>query len=102
MTAIDPLQRRWLLVFAFVLTILTGVALCLYVRVPSFREPPFDFRELRSDESFNAHGLTRRQDGSLKLGFAESYPPPEVGAYGNHVIGNFGADAFGWPRDPAR
>jgi hypothetical protein len=101
MTAIDPLQRRWLLVFAVVLTSLIGAALWLYARVPSFRDPPFDFRELRSDEAFNAHGLTRRQDGSLKLGFAEHYPPPKVGAYGNHVIVNFGADAFGWPRDPA-
>jgi hypothetical protein len=100
MPAIDTSQRRWLAVFGLTLAGLIGLALVLYLRIPGYRDPAFDFRTLRPDEILVTHGLTRRQDGSLKLGFAESHPPPEIGAYGNHVIVDFGADALGGPHDP--
>jgi hypothetical protein len=101
MLAVDRAHRRWLAAFGLTLACLTGTALWLYLRLPGYRHPAFDFRSLKPGESFNAQGLTRRQDGSLKLGFAESYPAPEIGAYGNHVIGHFGSDAFGRAPDPA-
>ncbi len=44
---------------------------------------------------------TRRQEGSLKLGFAENYAAPEIGLYGNHISRFFGGDAFGRPGDAA-
>ncbi|HEY1243190.1 MAG TPA: hypothetical protein VGF29_00010 [Hyphomicrobiaceae bacterium] len=101
MFSVDRVQRRWLVAFGLTLACFVGAAFWLYLRLPSYRSPAFDFRMLKPDEAFNAQGLTRRQDGSLKLGFAESYPPPAIGAYGNHVIGHFGSDAFGRPPDPA-
>ena len=35
----------------------------------------------------------------MKLGFAEAYPAPEIGLFGNHIVAFFGADAFGHPED---
>jgi hypothetical protein len=96
-----PSQRRWLAAFGLTLACLACLALWLYLRLPSFRDPGFDFRTMEPDQIFVAHGLTRRQDGSLKLGFAESYPRPEIGAYGNHVINHLSSEAFGHAPDPA-
>ena len=96
-----PSQRRWLAAFGLTLACLAGLALWLYLRLPSFRSPAFDFRTLGPDQSFVTQGLTRRQDGSLKLGFAESYPPPRIGAYGNHIINHLSSEAFGRAPDPA-
>jgi len=94
-------QRRWLAVFGLTLACLAGLALWLYLRLPGFRSPAFDFRTLGPDQSIVTQGLTRRQDGSLKLGFAESHPPPEIGAYGNHIINHLSSEAFGHAPDPA-
>ena len=99
MTIVEPSQRRWLMLFGATLAILVGTATWFGLRLPSFREPPFDFYSLRSGEIFNVYGLTRRQEGSVKLGFAEAYPAPEIGLFGNHIVGYFGGDAFGHPDD---
>ena len=99
MIAVEPEQRRWLRVFGATLVILVGVAIWLSLRIPSFREPPFDFYAMKPGEIFNVYGLTRRQEGSVKLGFAEAYPAPEIGLYGNHIVAFFGADAFGRPEN---
>src|SRR5215470_4872799 len=81
------------------LAILLGTAIALSLRLPSFRQPAFNFYALKPGEIFNVYGLTRRQEGSVKLGFAEAYPAPEIGLYGNHIAAFFGADAFGRPED---
>jgi hypothetical protein len=96
---VTPDQRRWLISFGATLGILVGLAIWLSLRLPSFRDPGFDFYAMKADEIFNVYGLTRRQEGSVKLGFAESYPAPDIGVYGNHIIAYFGADAFGRPED---
>jgi len=49
---------------------------------------------MRVGDLFNVYGLTRRQEGSVKLGFAETLAAPEIGAFGNHIIQYFGGDAF--------
>jgi len=99
MLRIEPYQRRWLVVFGATLAILLSGAVGLSLRLPSFREPAFNFYAMKPGEIFNVYGLTRRQEGSVKLGFAEAYPAPEVALYGNHIAGFFGADAFGRPED---
>ena len=67
--------------------------------VARFREPAFNFYAMKRGEIFNVYGLTRRQEGSVKLGFAETYPAPDIGLFGNHIVNDFGADAFGHPED---
>src|SRR5882724_3293715 len=99
MTATEPNQRHWLLVFGATLAILIGVAIWLSLRIPSFLDPAFNFYAMKPNDIFNVYGLTRRQEGSVKLGFAEAYPAPEIGLYGNHIAAFFGADAFGRPQD---
>lgn len=99
MFTIEPFQRRWLLAFGATLGLLLSGAVALSLRLPSFREPAFNFYAMQPGQIFNVYGLTRRQEGSVKLGFAEAYPAPEIGAYGNHIIAFFGADAFGRPDD---
>ena len=96
---VTPDQRRWLISFCATLGILVGLAIWLSLRLPSFRDPGFDFYAMKADEIFNVYGLTRRQEGSVKLGFAETYSAPKIGVYGNHIIAYFGADAFGRPED---
>ena len=95
MLIVEPLQRRWLMTFGATLAALIGLAVWSSLRLPSYREPAFNFYAMKQDEIFNVYGLTRRQEGSLKLGFAEGYPAPDVGLFGNHIVANFGADAFG-------
>ena len=99
MLTIEPYQRRWLLAFGATLALLLSGAVVLSLRLPSFREPAFNFYAMQPGQIFNVYGLTRRQEGSVKLGFAEAYPAPEIAAYGNHIIAFFGADAFGRPED---
>jgi len=99
MVALEPYQRRWLAVFGATLALLVSLAVWLSLRLPSFREPAFDFYTMQPGEIFSVYGLTRRQEGSVKLGFAETYPAPEIGLYGNHIVAYFGADAFGRPED---
>lgn len=99
MIVIEPDQRRWLRVFGAILAILVGVAIWLSLRIPSFREPALNFYAMKPGEIFNVYGLTRRQEGSVKLGFAEAYPAPEIGLYGNHIVAFFAADAFGRPEN---
>jgi hypothetical protein len=99
MIKVEAGQRRWLKVFGATLGMLIGVAIWSSLRIPSFREPAFDFYAMKPDEIFNVYGLTRRQEGSVKLGFAEAYPAPEIALYGNHIAAFFAADAFGRPED---
>ncbi len=99
MAATEPNQRRWVMVFGVTLAILVGVAIWLSLRIPSFRDPAFNFYAMKPGEIFNVYVLTRRQEGSVKLGFAEAYPAPEIGLYGNHIVAFFGADAFGRPKN---
>lgn len=101
MQRVASYQRRWAAIFAATLAALVVLAVCLYLRLPSYRQPAVDFYSMGSGAIFSVHGLTRRQEGSLKLGFGETYDPPEIGAYGNHIISYFGADAFGRPGDAA-
>jgi hypothetical protein len=44
--------------------------------------------------------LTRRQEGSVKVGFAEGYDPPEIGLYANHIFQFFGSDHSGGTTAP--
>jgi hypothetical protein len=88
-------RRRWLVSFGLSLAVLAGLALLLSARLPGYRDPPFDFRAMNSDQLFVLHQLTRRQGGAIKVGFAEGYDPPEIGLYGNHIFQFFGSDAFG-------
>ena len=97
----EPNQRRWIAVYGTTLGALLVLAGLLSLRLPSYREPAIDFYAINSGAIFNVHGLTRRQEGSLKLGFGEAYAPPEIGVYGNHIVNHFGGDAFGRPEDAA-
>lgn len=99
MLTLDPSQRRWLLRCATTLGAFILLAFVLYLRLPTYRHPPIDFYALKQGEIFNAYGLTRRQAGSVKLGFAEAFAPPDIAVYGNHIVEFFGADAFGRPED---
>jgi hypothetical protein len=92
-------QFRWLSVFALTLGVLTGLAVWAQLRLPSFREPSFDFSTMTVNQLFVVDGLTRRQEGSVKLGYAEAHEPPAIGLYGNHVFRYFSSDAFGHPGD---
>lgn len=89
--------RSWLFWFALTMSVLVGLASWIAYRLPSFRDPPLNFYAMRPGEYFDPFGLTRRQGGSVKVGFAESQPAPPIAAYGNHIIAFFGADAFGQP-----
>jgi hypothetical protein len=95
MKAASP--RRWLIWFWLTLGGLSALALWAALRLPSYRDPPHNFYAMQHGEYFNPSGLTRRQSGGLKLGFAESFDPPPIGVFGNHIIWHFGADAFGAP-----
>jgi len=97
MAAVEHYRRNWVTVFGATLAIMVGVAIWLSLRIPSLRDPAFDFDAMKPGEIFNVYGLTRRQEGSVKLGFAEAYPAPEIGLYGNHIVAYFGADAFERP-----
>src|SRR5579862_6563346 len=92
-------QRRWLAVFAVTLCVLIGSVLWSDSRLVSFRDQPFDFYSMRWGELFIVDGLTRRQEGTVKLGFAETHEPPEIGLYGNHIFRFFSSEAFGRPGD---
>jgi hypothetical protein len=92
-------QLRWLVLFGLSLGLLIGLSLWLSIRLPGYRDPPFDFRAMNARQMFVVDKLTRRQEGSVKVGFAEGYDPPEIGIYGNHIFQFFGSDAFG--RDDA-
>lgn len=95
MILISYIQRRWLYSFLLWLGILVGMAAWSNSRLGSFRDPAIDFYAMKPGELFSVDGLTRRQEGSVKLGFAEQYDSPQVGLYGNHIFRYFGGDAFG-------
>jgi hypothetical protein len=101
MVIVHSYQCRWLAAYGVTLGALILLAGILSFSMPNFRNPAVDFYSIDPGAIFNVHGLTRRQEGSLKLGFAESYAPPEIGIYGNHIISHFGAEAFGRPEDAA-
>src|SRR5262249_50983534 len=92
--------KRWLKTFILTLALLTSVALWSDSHLVSYRNPPFNFYSMSAHDLFVVDGLTRRQAGSIKLGFAEFYEPPQIGLYGNHIFRFFGTDAFGRPSDP--
>src|SRR5262245_14329535 len=93
------LDRQWIVRFGIVFALLLATAIWSSVRMPTFRDPPFDFRTMHQGELFIALGLTRRQEGAIKVGFAENFDPPQIGMFGNHSFQFFGADAFGRPDD---
>jgi len=95
MLRIPHYQRRWLVVFGLSLGLLIGLAHWSSVRVPTYRDPPFDFHTMNSRQLFVVSRLTRRQAGSVKIGFAEAYDPPEIGLFANHVFQFFSSEAFG-------
>jgi hypothetical protein len=92
-------QRRWLVVFALTLGLLLGIAMGSKLMLPSYRTPPFDFRAMKPEQLFVVRGLTRRQEGSIKVGFAETYAQPQIGLFGNHCFQYFGTEAFGRAAD---
>ncbi len=100
MLAIDQNRRHWVGLYGLTLAVLVGLACWAYVRLPSYLDPPFDFYTMKKGERFNVHNMTRRQEGSVKLGFATSYAPPMIGIFGNHIIGYFSGEAFGRPEEP--
>lgn len=89
--------RRWLVFYAVTLVALTMLAIWAPLQLSTYRSPALDFYALQPGEYYITNGLTRRQAGSLKLGFAESYDAPAIGAFGNHIINFFGSEAFGEP-----
>jgi hypothetical protein len=95
MLSVSHDQRRWLGLFGLTLGLLVGAALASSARLPSYRDPPFDFSTMSSQQLFVVTQLTRRQEGSVKVGFAEAYDPPEIGLYANHIFQYFGSEAFG-------
>jgi len=101
MRRIATAERRWLTGYVLALAMLAGLALAVYWRLPTYRNPPFDFRTMAFDERLATYGLTRRQEGSIKLGFAEAFQAPAIGVYGNHIFAGLSAEAFGWQRGAA-
>ena len=99
MPRISTAQRRWLLRFAVAFGLLLGLVGWANSRFVNLRDPPFDFRRLTEQQIYIADDLTRRQAGSLKLGYAEGFDPPEIGLFGNHVFTFFGTEAFDRPGD---
>ncbi len=95
MAIISNNQRRWLRVYWLSLAIFVGAAVWSNSRLAGFRDPAVDFYAMRAGEIFVVNGLTRRQIGSIKLGFAEKYEPPQIGLYGNHIFQYFNSDVFG-------
>lgn len=89
----------WLFRFSATFVALTALAVALTASLPDYRNPAHNFYAMPHGEYFAVDGLTRRQSGGLKLGFAETYPAPPIAAFGNHIIRYFGADAFGEPED---
>lgn len=94
-------QRRWLVRFALTLAVLFGLAVVSKLMLPSYRTPPFDFRAMAPSQLLVVQGLTRRQQGSIKVGFAETYAQTEIGLFGNHCFQYFGTEAFARPADLA-
>jgi len=97
---VDP-GRRWLVRFAATGLALLAIAVWAYLRLPGYRDPAFDFAAMAPNQLFIVHGLTRRQEGSVKVGYAEAHPPPQVGLFGNHIAQYFGAAAFDTDGHPA-
>jgi len=95
---VQPLRpSAWLARFGATLALLSVFAAWNALRLPDYRVPAYDFYAMPHGEYFVSSGLTRRQEGSVKLGFAESYAAPPIAVYGNHIVRYFGADAFGAP-----
>jgi hypothetical protein len=97
MISIPHNQRRWLCLFWLSIAILVGTAAWSNSRLESFRDPAINFYNMKPGELFVVDRMTRRQEGSVKLGFAEKYDPPQVGLYGNHIFRYFDGSAFGHP-----
>lgn len=92
-------QRSYVVRFLALLLALCALAVFSNMRLATFREDPFNFHSLKSSEILIVHGLTRRQEGGLKLGFAEAFDPPKVGLFANHSFQYFSSTAFGKPLD---
>jgi hypothetical protein len=91
------MRRAWVVRFGLTLGALTALALWAALRVPSYHQRPLDYYAMPPGEYYDTDGMTRRQSAGLKLGFAETHAPPPIGAFGNHIITFFGADAFDAP-----
>ena len=79
-------QSRYMIVFLAVLVTLIGGLYLQTGRLPYFREDALDFRTLDDDDLLVISSLTRRQGGSLKVGYVETFEPPTVGLFANQEI----------------
>jgi hypothetical protein len=97
-------KKEALHLFISTFTIITILSL-VYLstsQLNTFRhEESFNFREMDSDEVLINFNLSRRQTGSLKVGYLEQYrKPPQIGIFGNHQIANFTSSVFDKEADP--
>lgn len=88
-------SARYLASFSLTLAVCIGLAFWAASRLESFRDRPIDFYSMSEDTLVIVNGLTRRQSAFLKIGFAETHPPPPVGVFGNHQFHYFSSRAFG-------
>ena len=88
-------NRRYLRQFLAVLALALGTSAALYASLDRYRTTPVNFYAMDDDDFVVTRGLTRMQNGGLKLGFIEHYPAPAVAVFGNHQFMFFGKDAFG-------
>lgn len=89
-------QRKHLALFLSTVGVLLGVFFLVTANLNSFRdESGFDFRTMTPSERIATFMLTRRQAGSLKIGYMERYGVrPEIGLFGNHQIEIFSTQDF--------
>lgn len=91
----SPFRHRNPIIAIAVFLSLVTLAVAGHLRLPEYRSKPIDFTQLKDGEYLLQLGLTRRQAGSVKIGFNEQAPPPRVGVFGNHQFGYFDRTAFG-------
>jgi hypothetical protein len=86
---------RHVVVFVATLVILFGGLLSMTSQlIRDLRGHPFNFAAMQPYEVMMPKRITRRQEAELKIGFAETSRPTEIGLFGNHQIQYFDTRAF--------
>ncbi len=88
-------NTKHLLAFLVAFACFSSISLIAYVRTTDFRETPVGFDKMEEDELFITHGLSRKQVGTVKVGYALHEDPPKVGLFGNHQFQFWNVNAFG-------
>ena len=94
------LERGWVVHVVIFFAVVAGflaISTAIYLTRSDFRgERAFRFDAMGNDDLLMGFTLTRRQYGTLQLGYVEVAPPPRVGIFGNHQVQHFPAEALGW------